>query len=227
MTAVTTPFKLFEWTRMLFRLCNKPTTFQHLLGVVLGDLTFDVLFIYHDDVIVFSKDFKGHCERLEFVIQWLKQHGLKLKPSKFFLLRPKEKFLGHLISSKGIKVNNEKVSALDTWPVPKSVREVRKLIGMSYYKWFIPTVVQIENPLRALMCSKDKRTSSEPFVWSSKCQTTFDKLKQCLISPPVLAYPNIDLPFILTTDGSLHGLGAVLSQKHGELRGSSHSWAGV
>lgn len=69
MTAVTTPFKLFEWTRMLFRLCNKPTTFQHLLGVVLGDLTFDVLFIYHDDVIVFSKDFKGHCERLEFVIQ--------------------------------------------------------------------------------------------------------------------------------------------------------------
>lgn len=62
-TAVTTPFGLFEWTRMPFGLCNAPATFQRLMGVVLGDLTFDILLIYLDEIIVFSKDFDSHCQR--------------------------------------------------------------------------------------------------------------------------------------------------------------------
>lgn len=215
-TAVTTPFGLFEWTRMPFGLCNAPATFQRLMGVVLGDLSFDVLLIYLDDIIVFSKDFQGHCERLELVFDRLKRHGLKLKPSKCFLFRSEVKFLGHVISSEGIKVDSEKVSALDAWPVPKSVKEVRQLIGfMSYYRRFVPQFAQIAKPLHALMGSKDKRRASELFTWSSECQTAFDKLRQCLMSPPVLAYPDFGLPFILTTDGSQQGLGAVLSQKQG------------
>ncbi|KAJ8016012.1 hypothetical protein DPEC_G00002700 [Dallia pectoralis] len=80
-TAVTTPFGLFEWTRIPFGLSNAPATFQRLMGVVLGDLTFDVLLVYLDDIIVFSKDFRSHCERLELVFGRLKRHGLKLKPS--------------------------------------------------------------------------------------------------------------------------------------------------
>lgn len=215
-TAVTTPFGLFEWTRMPFGLCNAPATFQRLMGVVLGDLAFEVLLIYLDDIIVFSRDFKSHCERLELVFDRLKHHGLKLKPSKCFLFRSEVKFLGHVISSEGIKVDSEKVSALDAWPVPKSVKEVRQLIGfMSYYRRFVPKFAQIAKPLHALMGNKDKRKASELFMWSSECQTAFDRLKQCLMSPPVLAYPDFGLPFILTTDGSHHGLGAVLSQKQG------------
>lgn len=66
-TAVTTPFGLFEWTRMPFGLCNAPATFQRLMGVVLGDLTFDILLIYLNDIIVFSRDFESHCQRLEIV----------------------------------------------------------------------------------------------------------------------------------------------------------------
>ncbi|XP_046717404.1 uncharacterized protein LOC124393547 [Silurus meridionalis] len=94
-TAVTTPFGLFEWSRMPFGLCNAPATFQRLMEVVLGALTFDVLLVYLDDAIVFSKDFESHCERLELVFNRLRQHGLKLKPSKCFLLRAEVKFLGH------------------------------------------------------------------------------------------------------------------------------------
>ncbi len=215
-TAVTTPFGLYEWTRMPFGLCNAPATFQRLMGVVLGDLTFDVLLVYLDDVIVFSRDFQSHCERLELVLSRLRQHGLKLKPSKCFLLRSEVTFLGHLISSEGIKVDNEKLSALDTWPVPKSVKEVRQLIGfMSYYRRFVPNFAHTARPLHALMGSKSKRKASDPFIWSNECQAAFVKLKQCLMSPPVLAYPDFGVPFILTTDGSHQGLGAVLSQKHG------------
>lgn len=126
------------------------------------------------------------------------------------------KFLGHLISSEGIKVDNEKVSALDTWPVPKSVKEVRQLIGFTiYYRRFVPDFAQIAKPLHALMGSKSKKKASEPFIWSNECQAAFVKLKQCLMSPPVLAYPNFGVSFILTTDGSHQGLGAVLSQKQG------------
>ncbi|KAJ8005431.1 hypothetical protein DPEC_G00146580 [Dallia pectoralis] len=213
-TAVTTPFGLFEWTRMPFGLCNAPATFQRLMGVVLGDLTFDVLLVYLDDIIVFSKDFRSHCERLELVFGRLKRHGLKLKPSKCFLFRSEVKFLGHVISSEGIKVDSEKVSALEAWPVPKSVKEVRQLIGfMSYYRRFVPKFAQIAKPLHALMGSKDNMRASGLFMWSSECQTAFDNLRQCLMSPPVLAYPDFGLPFILTTDGSQQGLGAVLSQK--------------
>lgn len=65
--AVTTEFGLFEWMRMQFGLCNTPAPFQRLMGVVLGDLSYEVLLIYLDDIIVFSRDFRGHCERLELV----------------------------------------------------------------------------------------------------------------------------------------------------------------
>lgn len=121
-TAVTTPFGLFEWTRMPFGLCNASATFQRLMGVVLGDLAFDVLLIFLDDVIVFSEDFGSHCERLELVFSRLRQHGLKLKPSKCFLFKPVVRFLGHIISAKGIQVDMDKVQCLDAWPTPTNVK---------------------------------------------------------------------------------------------------------
>lgn len=215
-TAVTTPFGLFEWSRMPFGLCNAPATFQRLMGVVLGDLAFEVLLIYLDDVIVFSNDFDTHCERLELVFNRLRQHGLKLKPSKCHLLRDKVKFLGHVISAEGIQVDGEKVQALETWPTPKSVREVRQVLGfMSYYRRFVPKFAQLARPLHALVGKTSQMGTAGTFRWTEECQRSFEKLKLSLMSPPVLAYPDFNLPFILTTDGSLHGLGAVLSQKQG------------
>lgn len=214
-TAVTTPFGLFEWTRMPFGLCNAPATFQRLMGAVLGDLAFEILLVYLDDVIIFSRDFETHCERLELVFDRLRQHGLKLKPSKCFLLRPEVKFLGHLISAEGIKVDDEKVKALDTWPVPRNVKEVRQVLGfMSYYRRFVPRFAQIAKPLHALVSGGKTSKSSATFTWSQECQTALDRLKGHLTSPPILAYPDFSKPFRLTTDGSLHGLGAILSQKH-------------
>ncbi len=161
-TAVTTQFWLFEWTRIPFGLCNAPATFQRLMGVVLGDLAFDVLLVYLDDVIILSRDFESCCERFELVFNRLRQHGLKLKPGKCFLLRPLVQFLGHQISAEGIKVNDEKVKTLDTWPVPRNVREVRQVLGfMSYYRRFVPRFAQITKPLHELVSGgKTNKTSS-------------------------------------------------------------------
>ncbi|XP_041958650.1 uncharacterized protein cuzd1.1 [Alosa sapidissima] len=135
-TAVTTPFGLYQWTRMPFGLCNAPASFQRLMEVVLGDLAFDVLLIYLDDVLVFSSDFDSHCEKLDLVFSRLKEHGLKLKPSKCFLLKTEVKFLGHIVSAAGVQVDMEKVKALQDWPTPKNVKDF--------------TVVTDHNPLRYL-----------------------------------------------------------------------------
>ncbi len=169
-TAVTTPFGLYEWTRMPFGLCNAPATFQRFMGAALGDLAFDILLIYLDDIIVFSVDFKSHCEKLELVLSKLSQHGLKLKLSKCFLLRSEVRFLGHIISPKGVQVDKDKVKCLNMWPSPSSVREFRQLLGfMSYYRRFVPRFAQLAKPLHALVGKGNKGKSSEPFVWREEC----------------------------------------------------------
>ncbi len=169
-TAVTTPFGLYEWTRMPFGLCNAPATFQRFMGAALGDLAFDILLIYLDDIIVFSVDFKSHCEKLELVLSRLSQHGLKLKLSKCFLLRSEVRFLGHIISPKGVQVDKDKVKCLNMWPSPSSVREVRQLLGfMSYYRRFVPRFAQLAKPLHTLVGKGNKGKSSEPFVWREEC----------------------------------------------------------
>lgn len=215
-TAVTTPFSLFQLTRIPFGLCNAPATFQRLMGVVLSDLAFDVLLIYLDDVLVFSYDFDSHCQKLDLVFTRLEEHGLKLKPSKCFLLKPEVKFLGHVVSAAGIQVDMEKVKALQDWPVPKTVKAVRQVVGfMSYYRRFVPNFAQLAKPLHSLMGKVKRGRGEQPvaFVWSKDCQEAFDSLRRCLMSSPVLAYPDLSLPFTLTTDGSFLGLGAVLSQR--------------
>ena len=121
-TAVTTPFGLYQWTRMPFGLCNAPATFQCLMGAVPGDLAFKVLLVYLDDVLVFSRDFESHLEKLDLVLGRLREHGLKLKPQKCFLLRSEVKFLGHVVSAEGVRVDIEKVRALEDWPAPRSVK---------------------------------------------------------------------------------------------------------
>lgn len=200
---------------MPFGLCNTPGTFQRLMEVVLGDLAFDVLLIYLDDLLVFSSDFDSHCEKLDLVFGHLKEHGLKLKPSKCFLLESEVKFLGHIVSTADVQVNMEKIRALKDWPIPENAKDVRQVVGfMSYYRRFVTNFAQLARPLHTLMGKFKKESTGPPvpFVWTKECQVAFDSLKECLMSPLVLAYPDFSIPFTLTTDRSFLGLGAVLSQ---------------
>lgn len=215
-TAVTTPFGLFQWTRMPFGLCNAPATFQRLMEAILGDLAFDVLLVYLDDILLFSEDFDSHLKKLDLVLQRLREHGLKLKPRKCFLFKEEVKFLGHIVSAKGVHVDGDKIKVLEEWPTPSSVKEVRQVVGfMSYYRRFVPRFAQLAKPLHALMGSakNSRKAQCPPFKWDEECQIAFDRLRHCLMEAPVLAYPDFQLPFIVTTDGSSMGLGAVLSQR--------------
>ena len=231
-TAFTTPMGLFEFNRMPFGLSNAPATFQRFMERCFGDQSCETLMFYLDDIIVFSPDFSTHLERLDMVFSRLAKHGLKAKPSKCHLLKKSINFLGHVASEHGIRTDPDKCQALETWPTPSTPKEVRRFLGfVGYYRRFVKDFSKIAQPLFALtgQPKKGKKPQrSSLFKWTPECQQAFDKLRQYLMSPPILAYPDYTKPFRLYTDASNQGLGAVLSQlQDGEERVIAYASRGL
>ena len=113
---------LYRWKCMPFGLCNAPATFERLMEKVMRGLQWDILLIYLDDVIVFCRTVTEEIERLRVVFSWLRQAGLKLKPSKCFLFQRSVGYLGHVVSPDGVATDPEKVWAVADWPKPKCVK---------------------------------------------------------------------------------------------------------
>ena len=181
------------------------------MDVVLAGLQWSECLVYLDDVIVLGRTFDEHLCNLQLVFQRLRESGLKLKPSKCFFFQHQVQYLGHLISREGIATDPAKTDKVSMWPTPSSKRETQRFLGFaSYYRRFVKDFAHIARPLHRLT----ERTAS--FVWTDECQDTFNQLRQCLCSAPVLAYPDFSRPFILDTDASDVGIGAVLSQEDGE-----------
>ena len=211
-TAFVTPSGLFEFRVMPFGLMNAPAVFQRLMQCVLQGLNPtggpDFVSVYIDDILIFSKSLQDHVSHIGQVLDRLQEAGLKLKPSKCHFICEQVEYLGHLITPKGLLPNPKKVSAVTDFPTPTSVRQVRQFVGLvSYYRRFVQGFAKIAAPLHQLT-KKDAE-----FTWTSKCQDALDILKKKLVEAPVLVYPNFDLGFVLETDASYFGLGAVLSQK--------------
>ena len=199
---------LHEFVRMPFGMCNAPATFQRLMETVLAGLLWDSCFAYIDDLLVCSHTFQEHLEHLRQVFTRLRKAGLRLKAKKCLFLREEVPYLGHVVTKGGIKPDPAKTEKVQHYPVPVSVSHVRQFLGLaSYYRRFVPEFSRIASPLHSLL----KRNAV--FCWTSDCQHAFDKLKSLLVGAPVLAYPQFDRPFILETDASVLGLGAVLAQE--------------
>ena len=202
---------LWEWKVMPFGLSTAPGTFERLMETVLAGLQWEKCLIYLDDVIVFGKTEKQTLDRLDEVLTRIEEAGLKLKPGKCVLFKKEVKFLGHLVTENGIATDPEKIKSVREWATPTSQSEVRSFYGTaSYYRRFVKDFGSISKPLSRLM-EKDR-----PFVWTAECQEAFDTLKNRLIEAPILAYPRHEGRFVLDTDASGMGIGAVLSQVQGE-----------
>ena len=218
------PLGFYEFDTMPFGATNAPATFQRLMHDCLGDLNMRWCIVYLDDIIIFSDTKEEHLKRLEAVFQKLAAAGLKLKPSKCFLFREEIEYLGHVVSGKGISTNPKKVEAVTKWPTPKTVYDVRSFLGfVGYYKRFIKDFSKISKPIREVITgleNQSKRTAKKTLIeWTEAANSAFETLKELCTSTPILAYPDYQLPFILHTDSSSEGLGAVLYQKQeGKLR---------
>jgi len=132
---------------MPFGLTNAPATFQRLMECVLAGLVGEECLIYLDDIIVFSTSFEEHLSRLTKVFQALQHAGLQLKPTKCHFACKEVKYLGHIVSEKGIKPDANKVKAVSDYPIPKNVKELKQFLGLSnYYRRFIKNYVHIAEP---------------------------------------------------------------------------------
>ena len=190
-----------------FGLTCAPSVFQRLMDLVLSGLSYEICLAYIDDIIIFASTFEQHLERLEQVLSRILKAGLKLKASKCYIFQRRTEFLGHIISGNGIEVQPSKISAVTEWPTPANLHDVRSFIGLcSYYRRFVPGFAKVAAPLHELM-RKHVR-----FFWGPAQEDSFNKLKECLVSAPVLAMPRDDGEYILDTDACDIGLGAVLSQ---------------
>ena len=181
---------LFEFRVLPFGLCNAPATFERLMEFVLAGLIGTSCLVYLDDIVIFSRTFEEHLSRLTEVLTRLRQAGLKLKPAKCFLFRKEIIYLGHVVSKEGIATDPSKTAAMDQYPTPKNIHELKQFIGFaSYYRRFIPKFAEIAAPLHRLT------QKSVQYVWTEDCQRAFENLKQKFTKAPVLAFPQFDIPF--------------------------------
>ena len=198
----------YEFTVMPFGLKNAPYTFQRLMSRVLAGLSQKVCMSYIDDVLVVGQNFDEHVKNLRTVLLRLREAGLKLRTTKCDLLKSRVRYLGFIVSSDGVEVDPEKTRAVSEFPVPRNVKDLRGFLGLtSYYRRFIDGYSKLAKPLHRLT-GKDV-----PYQWDLECQQAFENLKKKLVTAPVLVYPNFEVPFILETDASHDGLGAVLAQR--------------
>ena len=216
------PLGLFEYQRLPFGITNATASFQRMMEYVLCDLVPSICLVYIDDVIVHSYTPSEHLESLRKVFDCLRFYNLKLKPSKCAFFKTELKFLGHVISDKGLKADPDKITAIKEWPQPKSVKQVRQFLGLSgfirrYIKDYAIIARPITNLLRGYSNKKHSKNSNlklekEQFIWGKEQQAAFNKLKQVIAEDVTLAFPNFDLPFRLSCDASRNGLGGWLEQ---------------
>lgn len=206
-TAFITQNGVYEWTRVGMGLKNSCVSFQTAMTDILRGLHWKNMLVYVDDICVFSKNFDEHLEHLNELFSRLRKAGMTLNPKKCKFAAKQVKYLGQVISKDGIHVDPDKTKVIDTFPTPKTVKEIRSFLGMcNYYRRFIKSYSSVANPLTKLLRKDEK------FVWTEQCESAFQTLKQKLTSAPILAYPNMHKPFILTTDASTTAIGYILSQ---------------
>ena len=199
----------FEWIVMPFGLMNAPSTFQRLITKVLvGCEAFTAAYI--DDVLVFSQDEEQHQQHLRQVFHQLAKHNLRVKLKKCSFYRAEMPFLGHVLSEGSVKVEPEKVEALERWNRPlTTVKQVRQFLGLaSYYRIFVPNFASIVTPLTH-MTRKDARV-----VWSPEAQEAVQQVVAALKNAPALSVWCSSRKARVTTDASLVGVGALLEQFH-------------
>lgn len=210
-TTFTCPFGTFAYRRMPFGLCNAPTTFQRCMVSIFSDYIEHILEVFMDDFTVYGDSFDNCLHNLTLVLQRCIETNLVLNSKKCHFMVEQGIVLGHVVSSRGIKVDKAKVDIIQSLPYPTSVREVRSFLGHAgFYRRFIKDFSKIALPLCKLL---QKDTT---FELNEACKKAFDKLKELLTSTPVIQPPDWNVPFEIMCDASDYAVGAVLGQRIGK-----------
>ncbi|KAG3110754.1 hypothetical protein PI124_g9003 [Phytophthora idaei] len=211
-TAFTTKQGLYQFVRMSFGLTNAPSTFQSMMNSVLRGLTWATCLVYLDNIVVYTR---GSIERdvleLARVLERLAAAGLTLKLKKCVFATKTMEYLGHELSSDGVRPLQRLVTAVENFPRPTDVVDVKRFVHLAgYYRKFIEGFGSLMAPMTKLL---RKKTQRERTVAQ---ESAFEQVKAVLMQNPLLIYPDFRLPFRLVTDASKVGLGACVMQDHGQ-----------
>ncbi|KAA3473143.1 Transposon Ty3-G Gag-Pol polyprotein [Gossypium australe] len=207
-TAFRTRYRHYEFLVMPFGLTNAPAVFMDLMNRIFRPYLDKFVVIFIDDILICSQDETEHTEHLRTILQILRENQLyaKFSKSEFWLMEVR--FLSHIVSGEGVRVDPSKISAIMDWKPPRNISEIRSFLGLAgYYRRFVKGFSMIATPMTKLLWKNVK------FEWTERCQRSLEKLKALLTEAPVLVQPETRKEFVIYSDASLNGLGCVLMQE--------------
>eukprot|EP00261_Vitis_vinifera_P023282 XP_010655166.1 PREDICTED: uncharacterized protein LOC104880390 [Vitis vinifera] len=186
----------YEYLVMPFGLCNAPYTFQAIMNSIFRPSLRKLILVFFDDILIYSPTWEQHLEHVQLTLAVLRQHQFYVKMSKCAFGKQELEYLGHIITHRGVKVDEKKIEAMVAWPRPSNITELLGFLGLTgYYRKFVQGYGLIARPLTNLL-KKGK------FQWNDEAEAAFLALKQAMTSTPTLAMPNFTEPFTIETDAS-------------------------
>jgi len=212
LTAVRTPWGLYEWVVMPMGGCNAPSTHQRRMTDALRHLIGSICHVYLDDIIIWSSTVDEHEQNVARVLDALRAANLYCNPAKSQLFATEINFLGHVISGSGIQPDPRKTDRILNWPTPTTATNLRGFLGLTrYIATFLPALAEFTSILTPLT-HKDYDKHFPP--WLSEHQRAFDNIKRLVTGAGCLTVIDYDDPtkhIFVTTDASDRRTGAVLS----------------
>jgi hypothetical protein len=197
----------FEYLVMSFGLCNAPSTFQAPMNSMFRPHLRKFILVFFDDILMYSPTWESHLQHVRITLDILWQYQFFIKASKCDFGKQELKYLGHIVTHQGVKVDHKKIKAMVAWPQPVNITELHGFLGLTgYYRKFVQNYGLLARPVNNLLKKGN-------FHWIVEAGAAFNLLKQAMTTTPTLAMPNFNDTFIIETDASGDGIGVVLTQQ--------------
>ena len=207
-TVLNTPLGHFEYLVMPFGLSNAPAVFQALINDILRDMLNHFVFVYLDDILIFSENMEKHVQQVRLVLRRLLDNKLFVKPEKCEFHVSKVSFLGLIITQGQLQSDPTKIQAVEEWPIPVTRKQLQRFLGFAnFYRRFIRDFSRVAAPLHQLT------SANAPFTWTPSTDAAFQRLKKLFTQAPVLLHPNSARQFVVEVDAYDSGIGAIPSQR--------------
>lgn len=208
-TAFSTERGMYQWKVLPFGINIAPASFSRMMKIAFSGLSQSIAFTYMDDLIVVGCSEKQHIRNLTEVFKSCRKHNLKLNPQKSEFFRAEVNFLGHKCTKHGLLPDPQKIKAVEKYPRPTDKDAAKRFVAFAnYYRRFIRNFADLAHPISSLT------KKSVKFIWTDACEKSFIQLKNALISPPILKYPDFEKEFKVIVDASSLGCGGVLTQSY-------------